>query len=195
MTKHIITTLILCVLSINGFCLECKAISKQNNYEESDFVLIGYVLKEDSSEYKIKILEVFKGNIKSDTLYIQKQSNTVKLEPEETWLLYGQTVNNWHNVNICSWSRNFSEGLCIHNKLLLPYAQPDNNSLQFKRLEKAISLIELNSDINKLRITKTKKRIDSLKFSLLLSFAFIFVFLIIIIILTAKLKKNATIDY
>ena len=147
MKKTLLTILFLFYLS-SAFACDCKIISKAENYEYSVLILTAKIDSNLNNGHVISVLETFKNTIDKSITLIYENSCSIAPKVGETWLLYAHKVEgNKIYVSQCSWSRSFSNPICLYNT---PY-QKDTNTKQS-------ATGELHKDIQQLR--KLKKAQD-----------------------------------
>ena len=151
---------IFALFAINSYSNDCKTISKEKEYNNSDCVLLGKITFVNDSYYEIKVLEVFKGkDFKNIRLYIGH--NSIYPDLGETWLLYfNKSDKNDFYVSGCGNSRSFERPFIDIPPPPLPKTDPYVNELNWKTYFK-LAILELNLDISKLRQVKTQNKLIS----------------------------------
>lgn len=148
MTKKIILTILFIFSLSSVFACDCKTLSKSENYEASQLVLIAKADSNFNEGHFISVLETFKGAIDESAVFIYENTCSINLQVGETWLLYAHKVeDNKIYVSQCSWSRSFSNPICLYNT-------PHQEDVHYQQN----SLTELHDDIQQLR--KLKKAQD-----------------------------------
>jgi hypothetical protein len=171
----------------NLLACDCKTISKENDYNLSDFVFLGQVIEINDHSFKVYVQEVFKGDaVKS----VQVFTDDCSIYPKrgEFWLMYStKREDGYFYVSQCGWSRSFNNPFSVNSKNLpdppIIGGQP-NNTLNIQA-----ALYEMQQDILSLRDIKDKKEktniIERFSFYIL----FIFLFLGLTILFLYKLRN------
>ncbi|MBQ0910013.1 hypothetical protein KBJ98_14975 [Flavobacterium sp. F-328] len=151
---------ILSLFAINSYSNDCKTISKEKEYNNSDCILLGKITFVNDSYFEIKVLEVYKGgNFKKIRSYIGH--NSIYPDLGETWLLYfNKSDKNDFYVSGCSNSRSFERPFIDIPPPPFPKTDPYFNELNWKTYFK-LAILELNLDISKLRQVKTQNKLSS----------------------------------
>lgn len=161
----------------NLYSHTCKTISKVEQYNHSDYVLLGEITEIQGDYFKVKVIEGFKGLFKKDVLkLVTKNRSTDRITLEDTWLFYVKEIDkNTFQVDIdCGWSRRLSNN--IDNSFVFPPPPPESSSKTeelgsstfgeaFFINHKKLFYFELQQDIILLRQLKNQKRIESLEMS------------------------------
>jgi len=74
-----------------SFGIDCNKISKDEDYENSDIVFFGRVIEVYDTSYRIRVLEIFKGNIADTLIGTTRDSIVPKIGSH--WLIYGMTYD------------------------------------------------------------------------------------------------------
>jgi len=101
------------ISSITCICppIEKLEITQIKEYNSSEVVIIGNVnfVSENSKEFKLSVVEVFKGDLKENDII--KGVNFLSCEPTVNtigkWLLYGKLQSGILEINSCGLSRSF----------------------------------------------------------------------------------------
>lgn len=112
-------------------CIACDCndfeklnIAREKEYNYSDVIFIGEIiaLSDDSSNFQIKVLELFKGDIiVSQTLVgINNSYCTPYINKTGKWLIYGNLQNGELRLNICGLSRSFETPYHNHHFIYIP---------------------------------------------------------------------------
>ncbi len=105
--KYVLAILMI-LISLNSYCCKCKTISKESEYINSDYVLIGQIIEVTASTFTVKPIEFFKG----DTLNnIVVSINVCSIFPKENenWLIYANKLGNgFFSISQCGWSRSLN---------------------------------------------------------------------------------------
>ncbi|KAF2331986.1 hypothetical protein [Flavobacterium daemonense] len=154
-------TLLLSIISINSYCCDCKTISKETEYRNSDFIFLGKIISVNDKFFEIETLEVFKGKtIRKIKSYISDCS--IYPNKGEIWLLYSKkNSKNAFFISACGNSRSFSKPFTINYTNLPPPPPLDIpeacNDLNGKNYFK-IALLQLELDIAKLRQIRSQNK-------------------------------------
>lgn len=108
--KYILTTLFF-LFALDAFCCKCNTISKEFEFENSDYVFIGNVFMVADSYFLIKPLEFFKG---SDLVNVKVEINECSILPKENeyWLIYTNEIGyGLFSVSQCGWSRPLNQSV------------------------------------------------------------------------------------
>lgn len=180
----------------------CKTISKVEQYNHSDYVLLGEIIVIQGDYFKVKVIEGFKGLFKNELLkLVTKNRSTDRITLDDTWLFYVTEIDeNTFQVDVdCGWSRRLSNN--IDNSFVFPPPPPESSPKTeelgsstfdeaFFTNHKKLFYFELQQDIILLRQLKNQKRIESLEISnrvlkkyMILIFSLFLVSLIIIAVL------------
>lgn len=156
--------ILLTLFSVNLYCCDCKTISKEKEYDNSNLVFLGKIISVNSKYFEVKVLEVFKGKpqpiiksfISDCTIYPNKG---------DVWLLYSNRYDgNEFYISSCGNSRSFRVPF-NHNSSTFPKPPPniDNDLIGlFSDINYNVALLELNSDIQELRLIKTQKALNDI---------------------------------
>ncbi|CAI2766940.1 hypothetical protein [Flavobacterium collinsii] len=165
MIKQLLILLLL-VASIDSYCCDCKTISKETEYVNSDFVFLGKIISINDKFFEVKILEVFKGKeIKIIKSYISNCG--IHPKKDEIWLLYSKkNADKTFFISTCGNSRSFSKPFILTDTSLPPpppitkptFLNQINEKSYFK-----IALLQLKLDIEKLRQIKYQNELIVLR--------------------------------
>lgn len=156
----ILSVFLFLLLTRNVFACDCKTLSKEKEYQVSDFIFLGKVISVNDTSFEVHVQEVFKGD---NVEYTKISVEDCSIYPKrgELWLMYSeQRGNNKFYVSHCGWSRSFNNPFRIMDKNIpdpLSPGEPVDSSSVFPDIKKAS--MELKEDIVQLRI----KREDSIK--------------------------------
>jgi hypothetical protein len=164
-----------CVFVLVFFCLtsvlyssDCKSITKEEEYEKSNLVVLGYTLEKNEEYVIIKVIEVFKGDIIVDSK-VKAFLGDGLINPEigETWLLYGSFLDDRINISICGYSRSFNKPYSKARGSIPPPPRLDEASRNESNLIENIylnrALSELQFDILDLRQRKLERELGDIK--------------------------------
>lgn len=148
-------------ISIVAYSFDCKNITKEHEFETSNYVFIGAVINKSDSSYCIKIYESFKGKT-PDTIVVSLDEYSVYPEKDEIWLFYATKFNDSTiHINKCGWSRNFEYPVNM-NSVFFPKPLTSNFTeselLVMDAITLSNSINELYHDIATLRNKKIKKK-------------------------------------
>lgn len=166
MMKQLLTLLLL-VVSIDSYCCDCKTISKEAEYANSDFIFLGEIITVNDQFFEIKTIEVFKGKtIKKIKSYISNCG--IHPNKGEIWLLYSKKNDKKiFFISACGNSRSFTKPFVLSDVNLPP--PPLNRTTFLNELnEKAyfkIALLQLKLDIVKLRQIRSQNKLIALRSS------------------------------
>ncbi len=156
---------ILILFTVNSYCCDCKIISKVDQFNNSDFVFLGKITTVRADYFEVKVIEVFKGKIKST---IKSFINNCLIYPTEgeVWLLYVKSNDgNEFDISQCGNSRSFNKPH-IYTISNIPPPPPNSNNYLiylFSDSYYKMALIELNADISELRLIKTQNEMEKIK--------------------------------
>jgi len=158
--KYIITTLFF-LFALDAFCCKCKTISKEFEFENSDYVFIGNVFKVTDSYFFIKPIEFFKGS-NLDNVKVEINECSVLPKDNEYWLIYTNEMGtDLFSVSQCGWSRSLNQSLID----IVP--PPPINSKKIDEIRTTVyfndrlSILEAQLDILNLRQMKIYSEIES----------------------------------
>lgn len=143
----------------SSYANDCIKLSKSEIVNIADLIVLGQILEVNETDYKVKVLEVFKGN-SSDTLVGLLNHNVNTPQPGSLWLLYAQSLaGNKIIADACSGSKSFDWPHGPHNIAFPPPPPPDilDKPSQMFILEQVIkdgALNELYFEIMSLRFSK-----------------------------------------
>ncbi|BFM43869.1 hypothetical protein CFS9_25100 [Flavobacterium sp. CFS9] len=167
MIKQLLTLLLL-IVSIDSYCCDCKTISKEEEYINSDLIFLGKIITVNDKFFEIKTLEVYKGKtIKKIKSYISDCG--IHPHKGEIWLLYSKKNDkNAFFISTCGNSRSFSKPFILNDANLPPPPLFDSsvslNELNEKNYFKIASL-QLRLDILNLRENKRQNELIVLRSS------------------------------
>ena len=115
-------TLFLLAVSFNSYCYDCKIISKEKEYVNSDFVFLGKITSVNDKYFEIKTLEVFKGKL-FEKIRSYKSNGSIYPKKGEIWLLYStEKGKNKFFISVCGNSRSFTKPFALSDANLPPPA-------------------------------------------------------------------------
>ena len=105
--KYVFATLMV-LISLNSYCCDCKTISKESEYMNSDYVLIGQILEVTASSFTVKPIEFFKGDTLNNLLVLIDVCSIFPQE-NENWLIFANKLDNdFFSISQCGWSRSLN---------------------------------------------------------------------------------------
>lgn len=163
----LILSVILFFTIFNCKAYDCSKLSKNEIYEDSDGVYLGYVFEVADTTFKVRVLEIFKGNY-PDTLIGTFNENTIIPDSGSTWLIYSNDLEDGtFIIHPCSGSKSFQFPYGYHD-LAFPIPPPpeiyDSPAVQvvLEQVLKGISLNEMYFEISNLRRKKSEENIKEL---------------------------------
>lgn len=154
-----IILIILLLYCGSSYANDCIKLSKSEIVNIADLIVLGQILEVNETDYKVKVLEVFKGN-PSDTLVGLLNHNVNTPQPGSLWLLYAQSLaDNKIIADACSGSKSFDWPHGPHDITFPAPPPPDilDKPSQMFILEQVIkdgALHELYFEIMSLRFSK-----------------------------------------
>ena len=87
----------------------CKTFTKFEIYNISDFIFTGEIIEKQNTHFKVKIIEVFKGDLDHQKTFVIRNENTI-YNIGENWIFYlkKRDLNNIQMIG-CGWSRKLYE--------------------------------------------------------------------------------------
>lgn len=105
--KYLLAILMI-LISFNSYCCNCKTISKESEYMNSDFVLIGQILEVTASTFTVKPIELFKGDTLNN-IVVSIDVCSIFPKENENWLIYTNKLDNgFFSISQCGWSRSLN---------------------------------------------------------------------------------------
>jgi len=166
-TMRTILLIIFLSLTYNSISCDCKTISKEFDYANSDFVFIGKVINVTEETFTVKAIEIFKGKL-IDTLVVRTNNCSIYPKMDEIWLLYAcKTSQGEATVSSCGWSRNMQD---VFKTSMYPLPMPQKSASPNDEVLKNIYSLcageELHFDIMSFRNQKINEEFKVLKTNL-----------------------------
>jgi len=154
------------ILISQSLASDCDRISKIEQFNLADAVIVGKVLYSTDDYHQIGVVEKFKGTV-GDTIKLFLNQYSIYVKENETWLMYLKLgSDNYFYSNYCSGSKSFTTPIGV-NDYSFPEPPPYFKEESIKYLTgvvlKSRSLNELYFDILNLRQIKMQKEAGALK--------------------------------
>ncbi len=94
---------------------DCLYISRSDDFAESDYVFLGEVVEVTDDLVKVKVNEVFKGEL-SDTVTVTSQRMLDLSLPGDIWIIYAYSNNDQLFVDPCGSSRSFTHPTSFNSR-------------------------------------------------------------------------------
>ncbi|NJB84188.1 hypothetical protein [Wenyingzhuangia aestuarii] len=127
-------------------------IAQVEEYEYSEFVLIGEIIEIDNEKrtFKVKVKETFKGNLKNESIIEFRNHKYCEpvVEKKSEWLIYSILKDNKFEINTCGTSRDLNN----LERLYIPPPPPvpnDTRSVEIKEAEIKNHIQEMKKFIKK----------------------------------------------
>lgn len=150
-----------CLYTLNGFCVDCKSLSKAEEYKYSDLIFIGTVTGEEERHYTVDVEEMFKGEVSTSITIHREQSP--RMNKGEQWLIYALQRGDSIFIDPCSGSKSFTWPYGLHdiNRVEVPPSYFNNKSMSYilETVWDKAALSEFYYDIIGLRQLKTQQDI------------------------------------
>lgn len=169
MQRYLIVILVFIVSTNISYSSDCKTITKFEEYDKSEMIILGYITDKVDEHFNINILEVFKGEDIALGSKVQGFLGDGLINPNigETWLLYGSFSEKGLIVNICGHSRSFNSPYSIGGYSIPPPPASNETSKEAEDLMNNIylnrALSELHYDLMNLRHRKLQKEFTEFK--------------------------------
>jgi len=108
--RYVFTTLMV-LIALNSYCCKCKTISKESEYMNSDYILIGQIHEVKESSFLVKPIEYLKGD-HLESLVVSIEACSISPQENEIWLIYAKEIDsNVFYISQCGWSRPLNQSV------------------------------------------------------------------------------------
>lgn len=170
--RKVLVILSIIILNSNvteSLACKCKTIKSYDeliniSYNSSNLVFLGELIKLDTlkDEYSFLVLELFKGDNKTDTIIYKPQTScSLYISEKGRWIIYGNIINdNYIDISQCGASRSERKPTCFNCpfwKKMIPDPRLSKLEMEKHKIKvDSLQLQVLERWYNEIKLLRTK---------------------------------------